>query len=144
MEACNGKIARKIGAVRGQKHRRALDVCLLDRRDFVGDGKREKVRPIHYWIIRIGVHWIERDFVFLRILAVQVTSDLDSRFEPLFNAPLVPQILLVLRERFGLNVSAEVLELLWPFIGKFDRQENHTARNSGKHVPPIGAISSHL
>src|SRR5438045_7909403 len=60
MEACNGKIARKIGAVRGQKNRRALDVCLLDRRDFVGDGEREKVLPIYYCIIRIGDHSITR------------------------------------------------------------------------------------
>src|SRR4029077_1628558 len=56
METCNGKIAGKIGAVRRQKHRRALDVCLLDCRDFVSDGEREKGRSIHRRIVWTGIH----------------------------------------------------------------------------------------
>jgi hypothetical protein len=130
--------------VRRQKHGRALDVCLLDRRDFIRDGEREKMRPIHRRIVWISIHGIERDLVFLRVLAVQVAGNLDSRFEAFFNASLVTQILFVLRERIGFNVSAEVLELLRPFVSKFDRQENHTARDGGQHVPPVGAISSHF
>src|SRR5207248_1332593 len=37
METCNSKITGEIGAVGGQKHRRPLDVCLLDCRDFIRD-----------------------------------------------------------------------------------------------------------
>src|SRR5437879_2903909 len=61
----DGEIAGEIRAVRRQKHRRALDVFLLDRRDFVSDRQREKVRPIHGRIGGLGVERVERDFVFL-------------------------------------------------------------------------------
>src|SRR5947207_4672877 len=116
METCDGKITGEIRAVRRQKHGRALDVCLLDRRNFIRDREREKMRPIHERIVWLSIHGIERDFVFFRILAVQVTSNLDSRFKSLFNASLVPQILLVLRERIRFNIRAEML-----------RSEEHTS-----------------
>src|SRR5947199_2344767 len=65
VQASDGEIAGEIRAVRRQKHRRSLDVFLLDRRDFVSDRQRKKVRPIHGRIGGLGVERVERDFVFL-------------------------------------------------------------------------------
>ena len=138
------EIAGEIRAVSGQKHRCTLDIRLLDRRDFVSDRQRYEVRPIHLRVVRLGIHRIKCDFVFRRILAVQVTSYLDSRFETFFKASFVPQIFFVLRKRIGFNVSAEVLELLRPFVSELNGQENQPARDRGQHVPPIGTIPSHL
>ena len=121
VQTSDREITGEICAVRRQKHRRPLDVFFLDRRDLVCDGQRQKVRPIHHWIVWVGIHRIECNFVFLCVLAVQVAGDFDSRFHPFFGAPLVPQILFVLPQRVRLNVSTEVLELLRPFISEFDR-----------------------
>ena len=90
VQTSDGEITGEIGAVRRQKHRRTLDVFLFDRRDLVSDRQREKVRPIHRRIIWSGIHWIQSDFIFLGVLAMQVAGDLDSRFEAFFDAPLVP------------------------------------------------------
>ena len=64
VQTCDGEVAGEIRIVRRQKHRCPQDVFLLDRCDLVRDWQREKVRPIHRWIVRLGVHWIERNFVF--------------------------------------------------------------------------------
>ena len=85
------EIAGEIRAVSGQKHRGTLDIRLLDRRDFVSDGQRYEVRPIHLRVVRLGIHRIKCDFVFRRILAVQVTSYYDSRFEAFLKASFVPR-----------------------------------------------------
>src|SRR5439155_1147706 len=73
-----------------------------------------------------------------------MTSDLEARRKAFRGCMLIPKILFVLPELFRFNVSAEVIELLWPFVNEFDGQENHAAQDGGQHVPPVGAIFSHL
>src|SRR6266508_1341521 len=150
VQTSDREIAGEIRAVRRQKHRRALDVFLLERRDFISERQRKKVRQIHGRIGGLGVERVERDFVFLdlgivqRRAIVQMASDLEPRRQTFGGGIFVSQILFVLPEGFRLNVSAEVIKLLWPFVSQLDDKENHATRNRRQHVPPIGTIPSNL
>src|ERR687891_2459981 len=75
---------------------------------------------------------------------MQVAGNLEPRGQTFRGSMLVAEILFVLPEGGWLNVSAEVIKLLWPFVNEFDGQENHAAKDGGQHVPPVSAISAHL
>ncbi len=65
------------------------------------------MRPIHRRIGRIGIHRIERDFVFLdvgivqRLVIVQMTGDLDPRRQSFGEQMLVPEVRLIFLERIS-------------------------------------------
>ena len=79
------KVSREIGAVRRQKHRRAVHIGLVDARDLFRRRHIKEMRSIHLRVGRIGVDRVERDFVFLdlgvvqRLVIVEMPGDLNPR-----------------------------------------------------------------
>src|SRR6266851_5708103 len=67
MQTRDCEITREVRAVRRQKHRRAFHIGFLDRSDLLGRWRIKEMRTIERGIGGIGVHWIERDLVFLDV-----------------------------------------------------------------------------
>ena len=133
MQARNGEVTGEIGAMRRQKHGRALHIRLLDLADLLRWRDIKKMRPVHRGVGWIGVDRIKPDFVFLdvwigkRLAIMQMTADFEPWRETFFGSVFVAEIRLIFFERLRFNVSAEVFEFLRPFVNQFDGQKNHTA-----------------
>ena len=133
VQAGDGEIARKICAVRRQKHGRTLHIRLVDLSDLLGGRNVQKMGPVHRGVGWIGVDRIKPDFVFLdvwiaeRFAIVQMTGDFEPRRQTFFGSVFVAEILLIFFERLRFNVSAKVFKLLRLFVEQLDGQKNHAA-----------------
>ena len=105
VQAGDSEIAGEISVVRRHEHCRALDICLFDLRDLFRRRNVKKMRTIHCPIRRIGVHRIERDFIFLdvriveRLVIMQMTCDLDPRRQSFRQQMIVAEIRLIFLQR---------------------------------------------
>src|ERR1043166_5232056 len=122
MQSRDGKVAREIRAVLGQKHVGVLDILLLDSRDLVRWRDIEKMGPIHRRICWIGIDGVERDLVLLHLLIgerffiVEVAADLNPRRKPLLSEMMISKVRFILLERIFLDEGPKVLELLRPLV----------------------------
>src|SRR5262245_24120336 len=73
-----------------------------------------------------------------------MAGNLDPWLEPFFFPVMVTEILLILFACRWFNERSEVTELLRPLILKLYEKKKDAAQNGHEHVPPIGAVPSHL
>src|SRR5207302_4614179 len=141
VQSGNGEVTREIGVVPRSERVHPLDIVLFNRTDLIRWRNIEEVRSIHRRIVRIGIHWIQSNLVFLdvrifkRFGIVEMSGDLEPRGQSLFGEAMVAKIRLIFFERRRFYVSAKMLELLRPFISEFDDEKDNAAGNGREHVP---------